>query len=109
MPKNWNNAIMTGSFSKPKITTDLKAAATNLTNQLIQQQKAKLVSKGNAALTDIINKNKKPGDTTKTVIPATKAEVQQKAKEEVKTKATDLLNNLFNKKKKVATDTTKTN
>ena len=102
------NAILTGSFSKPKITTDLKTAATNLTNQLIQQQKAKLVSKGNAALTDIINKNKKPGDTTKTVIPATKAEVQQKAKEEVKTKATDLLNNLFNKKKKVA-DTTKTN
>ncbi|WP_026712400.1 AsmA family protein [Flavobacterium daejeonense] len=102
------NAILTGSFSKPKITTDLKAAATNLTNQLIQQQKQKLVSKGNAALTDIINKNKKAGDTTKTVIPTTKEEVQQKAKEEVKTKATDLLNNLFNKKKKV-TDTTKTN
>ncbi|MBD0723991.1 hypothetical protein B6A10_02235 [Flavobacterium sp. L1I52] len=101
------NAMLTGSFSKPKITTDLKAAATNLTNQLIQQQKQKLVSKGNAALTDIINKNKKAGDTTKTVIPTTKEEVQQKAKEEVKTKATDLLNNLFNKKKKVA-DTTKT-
>ena len=99
------NAMLTGSFSKPKITTDLKAAATNLTNQLIQQQKQKLVSKGNAALTDIINKNKKARDTTKTVIPTTKEEVQQKAKEEVKTKATDLLNNLFNKKKKV-TDTT---
>ncbi|GGA78124.1 hypothetical protein GCM10008015_18510 [Flavobacterium palustre] len=102
------NALLSGSFSKPKITTDLKAAATNLTNQLIQQQKQKLVSKGNAALTDIINKNKKAGDTTKTVIPATKAEAQTKAKEEVKAKATDLLNNLFNKKKKVA-DTTKTN
>ncbi len=102
------NALLSGSFSKPKITTDLKAAATNLTNQLIQQQKQKLVSKGNAALTDIINKNKKAGDTTKTVIPTTKAEAQQKAKEEVKAKATDLLNNLFNKKKK-AVDTTKTN
>ncbi|MEL1239478.1 AsmA-like C-terminal region-containing protein [Flavobacterium flavipallidum] len=102
------NAILGGTFSKPKITTDLKAAATNLTNQLIQQQKQKLVSKGNAALTDIINKNKKAGDTTKTVIPTTKAEVQTKAKEEVKAKATDLLNNLFNKKKK-AVDTTKTN
>ncbi len=102
------NAMLTGSFSKPKITTDLKTAATNLTNQLIQQQKAKLVSKGTSTLTDIINKNKKAGDTTKTVIPATKAEAQTKAKEEVKAKATDLLNNLFNKKKKVA-DTTKTN
>ncbi|MES2240438.1 MAG: AsmA-like C-terminal region-containing protein [Bacteroidota bacterium] len=102
------SAMLTGSFSKPKISTDLKTAASNLTNQLIQQQKQKLVSKGNAALTDIINKNKKPGDTTKTVIPATKAEVQQKAKEEVKAKASDLLNGFFNKKKKVA-DTTKTN
>ncbi|GEL09851.1 AsmA-like C-terminal region [Flavobacterium glycines] len=101
------NALLSGSFSKPKITTDLKTAATNLTNQLIQQQKQKLVSKGNAALTDIINKNKKAGDTTKTVIPTTKTEVQTKAKEEVKAKATDLLNNLFNKKKKVA-DTTAT-
>nr|WP_288834162.1 AsmA family protein [uncultured Flavobacterium sp.] len=99
------NAILTGSFSKPKISTDLKTAATNLTNQLIQQQKTKLVNKGTSALTDIINKNKKAGDTTKTTIPATKAEVQTKAKEEVKAKATDLLNNLFNKKKKVV-DTT---
>ncbi|KDN54420.1 AsmA-like C-terminal region-containing protein [Flavobacterium seoulense] len=102
------NAILTGSFSKPKITTDLKAAATNLTNQLVKQQKEKLVSKGTSALTDIINKNKKAGDTTKTAIPATKAEAEQKAKEQVKAKATDLLNGLFNKKKKPA-DTTKTN
>ena len=100
------NAILTGSFSKPKITTDLKAAATNLTNQLIQQQKTKLVNKGTSALTDFINKNKKAGDTTKTTVRATKAETQEKAKEEVKAKATDLLNGLFNKKKKVA-DTTK--
>ncbi|MEN9907399.1 MAG: hypothetical protein RLZZ540_540 [Bacteroidota bacterium] len=102
------NAILTGSFSKPKITTDLKTAATNLTNQLIQQQKTKLVNKGTSALTDIINKNKKAGDTTKTVVPTTKAEAQEKAKEQVKAKASDLLNGLFNKKKKVV-DTTKTN
>lgn len=86
----------------------MKAAVTNLTNQLVQQQKAKLVSKGTSTLTDIINKNKKTGDTTKTVVPTTKAEVQEKAKEQVKAKASDLLNNLFNKKKK-AVDTTKTN
>ncbi len=102
------NAILTGNFSNPKISTDMKAAVTNLTNQLVQQQKAKLVSKGTSTLTDIINKNKKPGDTTKTAVPATKAEAQTKAKEEVKAKASDLLNNLFNKKKKVV-DTTKTN
>jgi hypothetical protein len=40
-------------------------------------------------LTDLINKNKKTGDTTKTVVPATKkkkAAIQTKAKEEVKQK-----------------------
>ncbi|PRZ25079.1 AsmA family protein [Flavobacterium granuli] len=100
------NAMLTGNFSNPKITTDLKTAVSNLTNQLVQQQKEKLVGKGTSALTDLINKNKKPGDTTKTVIPATKEEVKTKAKEEVKAKASELLNGLFNKKKKVA-DTTK--
>ena len=102
------SAVLTGNFSSPKITTDIKTAVTNLTNQLIQQQKERLVKQGTSALTDLINKNKKPGDTTKTVLPATKEEVQTKVKEEVKTKATDLLNGLFNKKKKVA-DTTKVN
>ena len=98
------NAILTGNFSNPKISTDIKSAVTNFTNQLVQQQKEKLVSKGTSALTNIINKNTKTGDTTKTAVPATKEEV----KEEVKTKATDLLNNFFNKRKKVV-DTTKAN
>ncbi len=91
------HAVMSGNFAKPKITTDLKSAVTNLTTQLIQQQKAKLISKGTTALEDLINKNKKPGDTTKTVIPATKEEIKEKAKEEVKTSATKLLKGLFNK------------
>jgi hypothetical protein len=106
------NASLTGNFTNPKITTDIKAAVSNLTNQLVQQQKARLLTQGNAALSDFITKNKKPGDTTKTVIPTTKEEVkaavQTKAKEEVKTKATELLNGFFNKKKK-AVDTTKVN
>ncbi|AWG20289.1 AsmA family protein [Flavobacterium faecale] len=93
------NALMTGNFSNPKISTDLKTAVTNLTNQLVQQQKAALISKGTSKLTDLINKNKKPGDTTKTVIPTTKAEVQEQAKVEVKKQATNLLKGFLNKKK----------
>ncbi|MCG9791451.1 AsmA-like C-terminal region-containing protein [Flavobacterium algicola] len=93
------NAVMTGNFSSPKISTDMKTAITNLTNQLIQQQKAALISKGTSQLTDLINKNKKPGDTTKTVLPTTKAEVEAKAKEEVKTKATSILKGFLNKNK----------
>ncbi|NRS87355.1 hypothetical protein HNQ02_000255 [Flavobacterium sp. 7E] len=96
------NALMTGNFSNPKISTDMKSAVTNLTNQLIQQQKEQLVKKGTSALTDLLNKNKKPGDSTKTttpVIPTTKEEVKTQAKEEVKAKATDLINGFFKKKK----------
>jgi len=85
------NALMTGSFSSPKITTDTKTAVTNLTNQLVKQQKEKLVKQGTSALTDLITKNtKKSTDTTKAATQ----------KEEIKTKAADLLNGLFNRKKK---------
>ncbi|MFM9826499.1 AsmA-like C-terminal region-containing protein [Flavobacterium sp.] len=85
------NALMTGSFSSPKITTDTKTALTNLTNQLGKQQKEKLVKQGTSALTDLITKNSKKSTDT------TKAATQ---KEEIKTKAADLLNGLFNRKKK---------
>ena len=84
------NAILTGSFTNPKISTDIKSAVTNLTNQLVKQQKERLVKQGTSALSDYINKNNKPSDTTKT----------STTKEDVKTRATDLLNGLFNKKKK---------
>lgn len=101
------NALMTGSFSAPKITTDLKTATTNLVTQLVKQQKDKLVGQGTTALGNLIDKNKKPGDSTKTVIPTTKEEVntkieeaKEKAKEDLKNKAKDGLKDLFNKKKK---------
>ncbi|WP_291100978.1 MULTISPECIES: AsmA-like C-terminal region-containing protein [unclassified Flavobacterium] len=84
------NALLTGSFSSPKISTDMKSAVTNLTNQLVKQQKEKLVKQGTSALTDLINKNTtKPSDTTKTATP----------KEDIKAKASDLLNSFFKKKK----------
>ena len=101
------NAILGGSFTTPKITTDVKTATTTLVNNLVKQQKAQLIGKGKNELENLINKNKKPGDTTKTKIPTTKEEVKEKAKEEIKkqteTKAKDLLNGLFNKKKKETT------
>jgi hypothetical protein len=90
------NAILTGNFTNPKISTDIKSAVNNLTTQLVKQQKERLVKQGTSALTDYINKNKKPSDTTKTAAPTTKEETTNA----VKTKATDLLNGLFNKKKK---------
>jgi hypothetical protein len=83
-------ALVTGSFSSPKFSTDMKTAVSNLSNQLIQQQKEKLVKKGTSALSDYLNKNtSKSADTSKTATQ----------KEDIKTKASDLLNGLFNKKK----------
>ncbi|MFC0779438.1 AsmA-like C-terminal region-containing protein [Flavobacterium sp. HJSW_4] len=87
------NALMTGNFSNPKISTDMKAAVSNLTTQLVNQQKEKLTQKGTSALTDLINKNTKAKDTTQ----AAKTEKEQKTQEVTK-KASDLLNGLFKKK-----------
>ncbi|MDQ8011760.1 MAG: AsmA-like C-terminal region-containing protein [Flavobacterium nitrogenifigens] len=87
------NASLTGNFSNPKISTDMKAAVSNLTTQLVNQQKDKLTQKGTSALTDLINKNTKAKDTTQ----AAKTEKEQKTQEVTK-KAGDLLNGLFKKK-----------
>ncbi|WP_294960128.1 AsmA-like C-terminal region-containing protein [uncultured Flavobacterium sp.] len=87
------NASLTGNFSNPKVSTDMKAAVSNLTTQLVNQQKEKLTQKGTSALTDLINKNTKAKDTTQ----AAKTEKEQKTQEVTK-KASDLLNGLFKKK-----------
>ncbi len=81
------NAIISGNFKAPKVTTDMKSGITNLTTQLVKQQKEKLVKQGTNALSDLINKNTKT-DTTKTKSPV---------KEDIKKKAGDLLNGLFKK------------
>ncbi len=109
------NASLTGNFGAPKLNTDLKTATTNLVTQLVKQQKDKLLGQGADKLGGLIDKTKKPGDTTKTVIPTTKEEVKEvikdeatkkaeeiknKAKEDLKNKGKDALNGLFGGKKK---------
>lgn len=78
------NANLTGSFSKPKVTTDIKSATTSLASNIAKQQKQKLLSQGSSALENLINNNTKSGDTTKT--------------KKVVNQAKDLLNGLFKKK-----------
>ncbi|RZK01304.1 MAG: AsmA family protein, partial [Flavobacterium sp.] len=82
------NAVLSGSFKSPKVSTDMKAAVTNLANQLVQQQKDKLVNQGTKALENLINNNTKK-DTTKT----------QTKKEETKEKVTNAIKDIFGKKK----------
>lgn len=83
------NALLTGTFSQPKVSTDLKQATTNLANQLIKQQKDKLVNQGTKAIENLIKGNTKAQDTTK---PKTK-------EDQVKDKAKDLINGIFGGKK----------
>ncbi|MDY0089703.1 MAG: AsmA-like C-terminal region-containing protein [Flavobacteriaceae bacterium] len=92
-------ALLSGDFSNPKVSTDMKQATTQLVNQLVEQQKQSLINKGTSALGDLLDKNKSEGDTTKTTIPATKEEVKEKAEEAVKDKVKEGIKNLFNKKK----------
>jgi hypothetical protein len=86
------NALMNGSFSAPKITTDLQAATKNLTTQLVKMQKDKLIQQGTGALNNLINGNnpKSATDTTKTATP----------KEQVGGAIKDGIKGLFGKKKK---------
>jgi len=87
------NALLSGSFAAPKISTDMKSAVVNLTQQLANQQKEKLKKQGSAALTDLINKNTKSSDTSKTATP------KDQKTEAIKAQAGKLINGLFGKKK----------
>src|SRR5690554_1016342 len=100
-------ANITGSFSEPKVQTDMKQMVTNLTNQIVEKQKNELIGKGNDALSGVIG-NATGKDSLN--IPTTKEEVKEKieekieekkeeVKEEMKDKAKDALKNLFNKNK----------
>jgi len=82
-------AILSGNFKNPKVSTDMEQAVTKLANQLIKAEKDKLVTKGTSALEGLLGGNKK--DTTKTQTPV---------KEDVKTKVSEGIKGLFNKKKK---------
>ena len=82
------NALITGNFKNPKVTTDSQKAVTNLASQLVKQQKDKLINQGASALGNLLGGGKK--DTSKTKTP----------KPDIKTQAGNLLNGLFGKKKK---------
>ncbi len=90
-------ASIGGSFTKPIVKIDLKQSVANLTKQLIQVQKNKLLNKGTSALTELLdnvlkgNKTKET-DTTKNTTKTTKDAVKDVAK--------NILGGLFGGKKK---------
>lgn len=109
-----------GSFLSPRIDLNLDLAVKNLTIQIVEIQKARLKDKGKEAvgntvndiisgnnplggIKDIISGNGKPKDSTST--PTT---TPVKTEDKVKEAAGNLIKDLFGRKKKTTTDTTKT-
>ncbi|GAK98369.1 outer membrane assembly protein [Nonlabens ulvanivorans] len=118
---------LSGSFMKPNVDLNLDLAVKNLTNQIVEIQKARIKDKGKEtlddAVTDIlggknpldgikdaITGNKKPSDTTQTQVKDSTAvtkpkdttaigKVKEEAEDKVKEAAGNILNNLFKKKK----------
>ncbi|QYJ68627.1 AsmA-like C-terminal region-containing protein [Flavobacterium litorale] len=85
-------AVITGSFTNPKVKTDLSSAVSSLTKQLIANQKEKLIEKGTDKLKDLIGLggDKKDADTTKTNDSKDK-------KDDIKEKAKGILGGFLNK------------
>src|SRR5690606_29907868 len=91
------NATITGTFKDPKIGTDLSKSVTNLTTQLVQQQKDKLLNQGADKGKDLINDIIGGGNKNNTSKDSTKTETtQQKTEDAIK----QGLNNLLGGKKK---------
>ena len=90
------SGALSGSFSNPNFSTNIKDATSNLVKNIVEKQKQSLINKGKDKITDKLsdllggNKNKE-NDATKT-------------KDNTKDKIKGILGGLFGKKKK---DTTK--
>lgn len=80
-------ATISGNFGNPTVKTDLQSAVKNLTAQLVEQQKNKLIDN---ALGGLLGGNKTKSDSTKT---STKNDAIKKG-------VNDILGGLFGKKKK---------
>ena len=77
---------LTGNFSSPNFSTDIKEATSNLVKDLVEKQKQSLIDKGKNKLTDLLGIKK---DSTK--------------KDDAKDKIKGVLGNLLGKKKKDTT------
>jgi hypothetical protein len=61
-------ATISGTYASPKVSTDLTSGVSNLTKQLVEIEKQKLLNSGKDKLKDLLgdvfNKNKTPADST---------------------------------------------
>ena len=97
---------LSGNFAKPAVQLNLKSAITDLTNQIIEIQKNKLIEEGTEQITDILGDllgggKDTPKDTPKdSTTTDTQTTPKPKVDEVIENVAGDLLNGLFGKKNK---------
>ncbi|TXD85531.1 AsmA family protein [Subsaximicrobium wynnwilliamsii] len=100
-------ANINGSMTSPQITTDLTSGITNLTQQLIEIEKQKLIGQGKDKVKDLLggllngNQTNTTTDSTKTVTTDSTKVKTDPVREGVK----DILGGLLNKRKKKADST----
>lgn len=87
-----------GSFSNPKVKTNMNEVVTDLTQQIINEQKNQLVNQGKGALKNLLGGAKENNTTTQENAKTTD-ESNNDAKEEVVNKISSGLKDLFGKKK----------
>ena len=107
-------AIIGGDYTNPKVTTDLTSGVTELTKQLVEIQKQKLLKKGKDKAEDLLGDllGSTKTDTTKTTNTGVLTDILGSSKKDsiqtdttdkndaVKDAATTILGGLFGKKKK---------
>ncbi len=95
-------AAIGGNYASPKVSSNLNTAVSGLTKQLIAKQKQKLIGKGTEEVKNVLgdllggNKTKESGSDPETV---KKDSIKNKNQEELIKGASNLLNNVFGKKK----------
>lgn len=101
-----------GTFSSPAITTDLTSGVSNLTKQLVEIQKQKLIGKGKDKINDLLGNvlggnNSTKTDSTTVKTDSTKKDPKDAIKEGVGNVLGNILGGKKNKKDKKAQDSTK--
>ncbi len=107
------NASIGGTFSSPTITTDLTSGVSNLTKQLAEIEKQKLIGQGKDKVNDLLggllggNSNSTKTDSTKTKTDSTKTNSEDKIKDGVINVLGGILGGKKKSKDKKAQDSTR--
>ena len=90
-------ANVTGTFSNPRVTTDLSQVARTVANQIIAQQRDAVINRGAQALQNALPPKLRGNDSIPSPIPTTKEEVRQQVEEKARDKVREGVNNLINR------------